>query len=138
MIFSKAVLTFLAIGALWVNVSAAPVPALLEPDPGSPNRSIDVDMVRTNQATSVVIPKSALRCGLPRSFSVLSYRDLTFVFSVADPPPGYGESFLDLGPAQKSRWESFLDCFCELPRLFSVHCGKGRKELIVCSSTSTR
>ena len=95
--FSKTSLAFLVIGALWVNVSAIPIPADGPPDeyglggmpvlhyndpyayppsarpgdmPGPPNQGLRVN-------------KKLLYWGeLPRSFSALSYRDLTFVFSV--------------------------------------------------------
>ena len=62
--FSKAVLTFLAIGVLSVNVSATPVPA----DPRFPVSKMSKD--------------TEIGRELPRSFPALSYRHLTFVFSV--------------------------------------------------------
>ena len=127
---SKPVLTFLAIGALWVNVSAAPIPALpssslpslsdhgrdsttssltyddeapLNPNrfsyPPAPNpahihANYAQDDVDHNHVTLPPPPpyrppgrvwsdkEAAGLCELPRSFSAISYRDLTCVFSV--------------------------------------------------------
>ena len=62
---------------------------------------------------------------MPRSFSTLSYRNLTFVFSVAD-PPDHRVSFLNLSPkgtptpTPTPKWKSILNCFGELPRSFSA------------------
>ena len=81
MMFSKAVLTFLTIGALWVNVSAIPIPVDSPPGPSSggsrPTRGLFGVSVDSLQKHKGQIGE------LPRSFSALSYRDLTFVFSVA-------------------------------------------------------
>ena len=104
---SKAIITFLAIGALWVNVLATPIPARLErtgedshsslsssPSP-PPSYDDPNDPVSQNPGLlAVELPprpnleessskgkKLAIYGGeLPRSFSALSYRDLTFVF----------------------------------------------------------
>ena len=115
--FSKAVITFLAIGALWVNVLATPIPAgwgragkdpysrppaLYSESEGSPPTTpptsyADTDSHMSNPGVLAIGPppqpnleessskgkKLAIYGGeLPRSFSALSYRDLTFVFSV--------------------------------------------------------
>ena len=142
--FSKAVITFLAIGALWVNVSAIPIPArgglrfqsfsVFEsppthgtpgsnspsprpssvsgtetteisppahgtpgsnsPSPGSPSVSgTETTEISHPEQLGIEIPpppdsglkrKNLAMYGgeLPRSFSALSYHNLTFVFSV--------------------------------------------------------
>ena len=138
--FSKAVPTFLAIGALWLNVSAAPIPPIMLSDspPGTQllNSRSDAQLINSRPGTQLfhelfqnsglsadahshsarpesepprpesgVLPNSETWYGheyedpapqpkrkssllmwggeLPRSFSALSYRHLTFVFSVA-------------------------------------------------------
>ena len=98
--FSKAVLTFLAIGALWLNVSAIPIPPF-PPNPfKDPTGRLDISAPFTSHtqrpptwygyededpAPQPKRKSSLLMWGgeLPRSFSALSYRHLTFVFSVA-------------------------------------------------------
>ena len=135
--FSKAVLTLLTIGALWLNVSATPIPATMhirDPSDGSstltsssysmppasahslsassftpsmpssashttsdgtlrpPSRLSSGELIRYPPHTGLeeTVQKPWWKPGLamwggelPRSFSALSYRDLTFVFSVA-------------------------------------------------------
>ena len=95
--FSKAVLTFLAIGALWLNVSAIPVFYSKEGRPSSTssptgsnsdspgsrfseysNPGLNVDPPPQPRRKKWVMPAGEL----PRSFSALSYRHLTFIFSV--------------------------------------------------------
>ena len=117
LMFSKAVITFLTIGALWLNVSAIPIPAngytypppaysqylnngetnLATPPPaylsssGNPAAGPPQGLGNTpgrNPAAGPPNQRSRSGCAigkgeLPRSFSALSYRDLTFVFSVA-------------------------------------------------------
>ena len=119
--FSKVVLAFLAIGALWVNVSAIPIPTdpdfyppsrahpyiyppdteilnnpvppytarpIARPLPSTPQSSINrplppVPVPGPPRPLPSPPPKAGPSKGeLPQSFSALSYRDLTFVFSV--------------------------------------------------------
>ena len=105
--FSKAVFTFLAIGALWVNVLAAPIPTIVTRANGggySPLPSYDASENSRPSTPSSFDPRPLVLAGnhpvpspeesrskwkkfaiageLPRSFSALPYRDLTFVFSV--------------------------------------------------------
>ena len=137
--FSKHVLTFLAVGTLWLNVSAAPTGDL------QPNRPLGSKIFPTNNAIPAVIPGGAPvePRELPRSFSALSYRDLTFVFSVVvrgTTVPGVvditpeGPALLPYspqtpalapgpgpGPGLMSKLKSkVVKCFGEFPRSFSA------------------
>ena len=80
--FSKAIITFLAIGALWVNVLAAPIPVGVhfaeDPEAGRPP-SFEED---PEPGLNWKLIAGLAGCKLPRSFPALSYRDLTFAFSV--------------------------------------------------------
>ena len=94
--FSKTSLAFLVIGALWVNVSAIPIPADGPPDgyelsalPGlsydgrTQTPSVHLGDTAGSPSQGLGVNKKLLYWSeLPRSFSALSYRDLTFVFSV--------------------------------------------------------
>ena len=76
--FSKAVLTLLTIGALSVNVSATPIPIAPRSLP------LDTEMVEKRGVfgTTGMDKSTKIARELSRSFSALSYCDLTFVFSV--------------------------------------------------------
>ena len=75
--FSKAVLTLLAIAALSVNVSATPIPIVPHYLP------LKTEIVEKRGMFGSGMDKSTkLARELSRSFSAPSYRDLTFTFSV--------------------------------------------------------
>ena len=156
--FSKAVLTLLAIGALSINVLAIPIPihshrdSHLQKDqetPGASSSNTDPSIyddprnydpadqalmnIHNGGNPSHIANSHPPNIGgnlgaiseedhsheeggeLPRSFSAISYRDPTFVFSVIEPAPPAP------APGLMSKLKSKVGkCLGELPRSFSV------------------
>ena len=126
MMFSKAVITFLAIGALCVNVSATPIPFgfpfLKKPPQEDSNPDVkqsfgqdeklgfeqDVkpgvnpDVKPDVKPGSTLMEKAVPFGELSRSFSALSYHDLTFAFSVGIGAITAGSVYSAMKPSEAS------------------------------------
>ena len=119
MMFSKHILTFLAIGTLCVNVSATPIPISFsflrrpgskpEVGPsGKPGPEPDVKPglepgVNPDLKSGPTWKDKAKYGGeLPQSFSALSYRNLTFAFSVVIGAIAGGSLIHAMNPSEPS------------------------------------